>query len=210
MTKKLVKALAATLCALVLIVGTIAGTVAYLTSKAEVQNTFTAGKVAIKMDEAKVDEYGVEVTGEGAGRVTSNTYKLVPGRTYDIDLTIHVEAGSEACYLFVQIDADFLAVASTVTNTLDTNDWEPLTGVANVYYKEIPAVPAAEANDDADYADYKVFEEFTVNENETNSTLSQKINPANNPAKVVAYAIQKDGIADVATAWTTVSTLATS
>ena len=36
----------------------IGGTLAYLTSTAEVKNTFTVGKVAIDMDETDVDLYG--------------------------------------------------------------------------------------------------------------------------------------------------------
>ena len=52
------KAMLLTVCALVLVAATVMGTLAYLTSTDEVKNTFTVGKVAITMDEAKVDEKG--------------------------------------------------------------------------------------------------------------------------------------------------------
>ena len=196
MTKKLTKALAATLCAILLVGVAVAGTVAYLTSKDEVSNTFSAGNVTIEMDEAKVDGNGKKLTGENAGRTKNNAYKLVPARTYENDLVIHVKANSEACYLFVQLDANFVNVASSVTSTLATNGWTALPDVANVYYKQVDAV---DQTDD----DYKVFESFTVDSDETNTTLSQVTS-----TKVFGYAIQSEGLADVATAWTAVSTQA--
>ena len=38
---------------------TVGGTIAYLTDSEKVVNTFTVGNVQIKLDEAKVDLYGV-------------------------------------------------------------------------------------------------------------------------------------------------------
>ena len=49
------KALVLTLCAVLLVVATVMGTMAYLTSTDTVTNTFTVGKVAITLDEAKVN-----------------------------------------------------------------------------------------------------------------------------------------------------------
>ena len=64
------KACIAALCAVVLVAASVFATVAYLTSTAEVTNTFTYGKVAITLDEAKVNEYGATI--ETADRVTGN------------------------------------------------------------------------------------------------------------------------------------------
>ena len=55
MKKNLKKVLLLVLCAALLVSVTVAGTVAYLTSTAKVENTFTVGKVKITMDESKVD-----------------------------------------------------------------------------------------------------------------------------------------------------------
>ncbi len=71
------KALALTLCAVLLVVGSVMGTMAYLTSKDSVENTFTVGNVAITLDEAKVETDGTEVS--DADRVKENSYNLVPG-----------------------------------------------------------------------------------------------------------------------------------
>ena len=49
------KAIIAALCAVMLVVGSVAGTMAYLTSTDEVVNTFTVGNVQIKLDEAKAN-----------------------------------------------------------------------------------------------------------------------------------------------------------
>ncbi len=126
MKKKLMAALA-----LVLVIAmSVAGTYAYLTSQASVKNTFTVGNVAITMDEAKVDEYGVVLTGDKAGRGNGNTYKLVPSKTYTKDPTIHVGANSEDCYLFVEIE-NGLDTDGTI-NGLD--GWKKVADGSNIYY----------------------------------------------------------------------------
>ena len=88
----------------------ITATIAYLKSQTEVvQNTFTVGKVSISLDEAKVNEDGKPVDEDGnvldnvadAPRVLENEYKLIPGRTYVKDPTVHVAADSQPCILFV-------------------------------------------------------------------------------------------------------------
>ena len=95
------KALLLTLCAVLLIAASVLGTMAYLTSSAEVKNTFTVGKVEIKLDEAKVNADGIPV--EGAARVTANSYKLMPGNTYTKDPTVTVKAGSEESYVRMKV-----------------------------------------------------------------------------------------------------------
>ena len=90
------KPLILALCAVLLVVGTILGTVAYLQDTAEVVNTFTVGNVHLKLDEAVVDENG-EPTG---GRTeTGNAYHLIPGQTYTKDPTVTVLKGSEESYV---------------------------------------------------------------------------------------------------------------
>ena len=54
-------ALLLSFCAVLLVVASVFGTVAYMTSKDQVKNTFTVGKVAINLDEAKVTEDGKPV-----------------------------------------------------------------------------------------------------------------------------------------------------
>ena len=90
------KALLLTLCAVLLVAASVLGTMAYLTSSAEVKNTFTIGKVEIKLDET-------DVTNPTGPRVTANSYKLMPGTTYTKDPTVTVKAGSEDSYVRMKV-----------------------------------------------------------------------------------------------------------
>ncbi len=187
--KKFVKPLVIAICAVFLVAGSVAGTLAYLTATSEVTNTFTVGNITIALDEADVDEYGAEVT--PAARVTDNSYKLVPGRMYKKDPTIHVTQGSEACYLFVRIENNISGVVTgSVADQLNANDWTLLAD--NVYYYE-NVVDASEADKDV-----VVFESFTVKADATN----EQIAACNDKTIVVtAYAVQSYGFDSAADAW---------
>lgn len=108
------KILVACLC-VALAVLTVAGTtLAYLTSKDTVTNTFTVGNVKITMDEAKVTTDGTPVV--GADRVKANDYKLMPGHTYTKDPTVTVVKGSEEAYVRLKVTfnnaADIIAMCT--------------------------------------------------------------------------------------------------
>ena len=65
------KTLALLFCAVLIAAVSVFTTVAFLKANDVVVNTFTVGKVAITLDEAKVDEYGRAVA--GASRVKGNS-----------------------------------------------------------------------------------------------------------------------------------------
>lgn len=182
------KALLLTVCAVLLVAATVFTTVAYLKSTDAVTNTFTVGKVAITLDEAKVDEYGDAVT--PATRVKANTYKLIPGHSYLKDPTVHFAAGSEASYLFVKVENGLSAIeaGTTIEAQILANGWTKLEGETGVYYKQVEASTTA--------VDYKVFDRFEIGENADVSDYGT----AN--ITVTAYAIQADGFATAAAAWT--------
>lgn len=90
------KALLLTLCAVLLVAASVLGTMAYLTSTAKVENTFTIGKVEITLDET-------DVTNPNGPRVKANSYKLMPGTTYTKDPTVTVKAGSEESYVRMKV-----------------------------------------------------------------------------------------------------------
>lgn len=96
--KKTTKVLMLVLCAILLVAGSVMGTLAYLTSQDEVTNTFTVGKVEITLDEADVDENGQYVTNHD-NRVKANDYHLLPGMTYIKDPTVTVKQPSELAYI---------------------------------------------------------------------------------------------------------------
>lgn len=121
------KALLLTLCAVLLVAASVLGTMAYLTSSAEVKNTFTIGKVEIKLDEAKVTADGIPV--EGAARVTANSYKLMPGNTYTKDPTVTVKAGSEEAY--VRMKVTFNNATKIIALCTDPEYADEVTGVEN-------------------------------------------------------------------------------
>ena len=192
--KTSIKVLLAVVCAALLVTVSVLGTVAYLTSQDEVVNTFTVGKIDISLDESDVNEEGEVV---GNDRVETNEYKLVPGHKYVKDPTIHVAADSEASYLFVKVENGIAAIedsANTIAAQMAANGWVALDGVANVYYLNTTV-----STEDADAIDVPVFAEFTVAAGIDNATLAAYAGATIN---VTSYAVQADGFADAAAAWT--------
>ena len=124
------KALLLTLCAVLLVAASVLGTMAYLTSTAKVENTFTVGKVEIKLDEAKVNADGIPV--ESAARVTANSYKLMPGNTYTKDPTVTVKAGSEASYVRMKVTFNNATKIIALCTDPEYADSGP-TGVENAF-----------------------------------------------------------------------------
>lgn len=189
--KNLKKALIAGTCSVLLVAGSVAGTMAYLTSTDEVVNTFTVGNVAITLDEAPVDNDGQATTGD---RVDKNNYKLMPGHDYDKDPTVHVGNLSEDAWLFVKVDNEIAAIedATTVHNQMTTdNTWTVVDNTNHVYaYKEI-----VNANDNV-----VVFDGFKIKGDVDNASLATYNGKT---IKVTAYAIQADGFDSASIAWTT-------
>lgn len=101
------KSLLIALSAVLLVAATVVGTLAYLTDRETVTNTFTVGDVQITLDEAKVNTDGTKVDPEQ--RVKTNTYHLIPGKTYDKDPMMTVEEGSEEAYVRMRVTINKLS-----------------------------------------------------------------------------------------------------
>ena len=204
------KILVACLC-VALAVLTIAGTtLAYLTSKDTVTNTFTVGNVQIKLDEAAANPDGSLVP--NATRVKANSYKLIPGHTYAKDPMVTVLKGSESSYIKMtvtftkaaELDAIFNPNGADMTSIFkgyDSTNWiakditKDVTNNTRTYefwYKEAVEAP------DADVALDALFDSITVPGNITNDQLSSI---AGMTITVNAYAIQADGFANAEAAW---------
>lgn len=194
--KKTSKALLLMLCAVLLVAASVLGTMAYLTSTDEVVNTFTVGNVKITLDEQDVDN-----STTGADRDQANSYKLLPGHTYTKDPTIHVDASSEDCYLFVKVVNEIAAIegTTTVADQMTTKGWKVVDAEKGIYVYAtgMDAKTAVSAN-----ANIAVFDNFTIDgtkvvnvpEGETVPTGKLDIAEYNNKTiTVTAYAIQKDG-----------------
>lgn len=174
------KAFAAVL-ALVLVLGcALGGTVAWLVAKSDpVVNTFTYGDINIAL---------TETTGED--------YKIIPGVDIAKDPKVTVEADSEACWLFVKVEETGTFVADKVTYSV-ADGWTALTGQPGVYYREVGAVTAD--------TDFYVLKDNVVKVSDTLTKEDIKDIPTGPTLTFTAYAVQKDGIADAATAWSKIS-----
>lgn len=206
------KAMLMTLCAIILVVATVFGTMAYLTSTDEVTNTFTVGNVAIKLDEAKVGTDGKALTGADATRVKENSYKLLPGHVYDKDPTVTVLAGSEESYVRMtvtfskanELDAIFAPTGADLTSIFkgydaanwiakgNTKDATANTRTYEFWYKEAVGAPTADVALDA------LFDSITV---PGTITKEQLATIEGMTITVNAYAIQADGFATADAAW---------
>ena len=188
----------------------IGGTLAYLTSNDEVVNTFTVGNVAIKLDEAKANADGSLVA--GAARVKANSYKLLPGHTYNKDPMVTVLSGSETSYIKMtvtfskanELDAIFAPTGAELTsifNGYDAANWTYKGNTKNTtdntrtyefWYKEAVGAPTADVALDA------LFDSITVPGTITNEQLKTIEGMT---ITVNAYAIQADGFANAEAAW---------
>ena len=174
------KAFAAVL-ALVLVLGcALGGTVAWLVAESgPVTNTFTYGDINIAL---------TETTGED--------YKIIPGVDIAKDPKVTVKADSEACWLFVKVDEVGTFVADKVTYSV-ADGWTALTGQPGVYYREVGAVTAD--------TDFYVLKDNVVKVSDTLTKEDIKDITTRPTLTFTAYAVQKDGIADAATAWSKIS-----
>ncbi len=208
--KKTRKILAMAACAILLVCISVGATVAYLTSTDTVTNTFTVGKVAIKLDEAKANADGSLV--EGADRVKANSYKLLPGHTYNKDPMVTVLKDSEPAYIKMTVtfskasalDAIFAPDGANLTSIFNgydggtwlyqnnTKDTTADTRTYEFWYKEYVGAP------DADVALDALFDSITVPSTITNEQLATI---AGMTITVNAYAIQADGFASAEAAW---------
>ena len=187
------KILLLALCMVALIAVSVLGTMAYLTSTDEVINTFTVGKVAITLDEAKVDTDGKALTGDQAQRVKENTYKLIPGHDYDKDPTIHVTGGSENSWLFIKVENGIAAFEAdgdnTIAKQIAANGWSVLNSDTGIYYKEYSSQETV--------LDVSIFKTIKLADNaETKTGWGTKTH-----VTVTAYAVQKDGFTTANVAW---------
>ncbi|MBQ8743201.1 MAG: hypothetical protein IJZ03_07505 [Clostridia bacterium] len=207
------KPLVLALCAILLAVGAILGTVAYLQDTASVVNTFTVGNVHLKLDEAVVDEKG-EPTG---GRTeTGNAYHLLPGETYTKDPTVTVLKGSDESYVRMmltlncagELDAIFApngAVLTEIFKGYDATKWEYVDvtrGNDNTITYEFRYFKTVKPEQNDDLVLEALFDTVTVPDTITGEQLATI---ADLKITVEAHAIQATGFASADDAWTAFS-----
>ncbi len=178
-TKKLVVAVVALSLALVTVVG---ATLAFLLDESNVvTNKFTYGKIEIVLTENnKADEDGLEFT------------NVVPGDVLKKDPIVTVNAGSEACYVYVLIDNQLGDAASY---NIDTDKWIPVQDYTNAtkklyrYYEVVNALQGAK--------DLAVFSELTFRSDLTSADLTTL---KDKNVVITAYAYQAENLAATAEA----------
>lgn len=176
-------------CAVMLVLVSVMGTMAYLTSTDTVTNTFTVGNVAITLDETDVDNSTAD-----ADRDKENAYNLLPGHNYTKDPIIHVAANSEDCYLFVKVEDEIAEIedAKTVATQMSELGWTAVKGETNIFAYNSIISKSASAQD------VKVFNDFTIKGDVNNTTLAGY---KGKTIKVTAYAVQADGFTSAEDAW---------
>lgn len=175
----------------------IGATLAYLFVETDpVVNTFEYGDVNITLKEDKLNEDG---TLDSNNPVDRNTYQYVPGDTLNKRPYVTVKATSQKCYLFIEVNEEnntYTGLNGKIVDwDVDTSIWTKLDGEDNVWYKVIDSV----TTEDKQY-DILSGNKVTVNEGITKTM----INANDFEAPVItftAYAVQKDNVADAATAW---------
>ena len=115
------KGLALFLALTLLVVGVVAGALAWLTAKSDVvTNTFTTSDIKVELKET-----------------TGTSYKMIPGYTITKDPKVKVLADSEECYLFVKLEKS-TNFDSFMTYAM-ADGWTALPGVDDVYYRVVTA-----------------------------------------------------------------------
>lgn len=170
--------------ALVLVIGcAVGGTVAWLAAKTDpVVNTFTYGDINITLTETKPE---------------NKQAKIIPGVDIEKNPTVTVKAGSEACWLFVEVKEenwpDFKDGDARKVSYAIADGWTALTDVPGVYYREVPAATADTS--------FGILKDNVVKVSE--NLTKTEVNSVNIQPKLTftAYAVQQASIDTAAKAW---------
>lgn len=131
------KSLVMLLCAIMIVTSAAFGTIAYLTDRDSIKNTFTVGNVDIVVDETDVDANGDPIYPDGTtfdpdgnpfdpdgnpvkpNRTTEdNEYPLVPGDVLLKDPTLTVKAGSKESYVRMVVTINKASELKTIFDQL--------------------------------------------------------------------------------------------
>lgn len=162
------KALLMVLAAVLIVVASIGGTLAWLADETQaITNTFTAGKVDIDLTET-----------------TGSNYTLVPGATIAKDPKVTVLANSEPSYVFVKVKNP---LGQGITLNIDGVKWLPVSGISGLasdetvykYYQVVPKATTA--------TDLQVFTTVSVPSGLENGFTGGAI-------VVTAYAVQANNL----------------
>lgn len=182
------------LVAVLLLGGTIGGTLAFLTAKTnDVKNTFVLGNINLRLTET----WNYDSDGDNTNDAWQAT--IVPGTTIEKDPTVTVVQGSEDCWVFVKITeitpsgmADGKTFADYIQYTV-ADGWTALEGQNGVYYRE-----ASNSTSDQDFA-VLAGNVVSIPDGVKKSDMDDLT--GNFELTFTAYAIQREGVDTAADAW---------
>lgn len=194
------KALLLTLCALLLVVATVVGTLAYFTDTDSAVNTFTVGKVGIDLNETDVDK---------DQNTKANAYHLLPGMKYVKDPAVTMDADSEESYVRMLVTPSKLDALKTAFPKFIAQDGVFL--LQNLVEGWNPAIWEFEAYDNGVY-EFRYHTTVDGDAGKLEPLFTHVVVPgtadnddmavlADMQIKVVAHAIQAAGFADADAAW---------
>ena len=171
------------ICAVLSCVCLIGTTFAWLVDKTDpVKNTFTVGDINIDLTES--DDLDL---------------KMVPGTTITKDPIVTVEAGSEACWLFVKVEKS--ANFDTYMTYSPAAGWDVFETDTNyvIYSRKV-------SYDKDNNQDFAVLLNNKVNVKESVTKAQLETAKINAPTLTfTAYAVQQEGVATAADAWAKVT-----
>lgn len=211
--KKPIMILTLVLSAILLVVASVLGTMAFLASSTAVSNTFTYGEVGIEMFESKIDADGKDADGPDKRTSEGNSYKLIPNKTYDKDPAITVKAGSVKSYLFVKVKNGIETIeaknGNTMADQMVANGWQAVKkndsgevlylyvgkdaqgktkAVKEIQTGAVAAQPVGNNNTAAEV--YEIFSKFTI------ATDALVADYAGAKVTLTAFAIQTEGFTE--------------
>lgn len=161
-----------------LLCAAIGGTLAWLTAKTEaVTNTFAPSTISIELKETTPSE------------TDRTNIKMVPGAEIAKDPKVTVGANSEACYLYIKVEASPNA-ATFLTYAL-ADGWTAVDGHTGYYRREVASSTTAQ--------EFPILagNKVTVNGTITSDDMATIADAANRPTlSFKAAAIQKDYITE--------------
>lgn len=177
-----VKALVLTGAATLALTATVGGTLAWLIAEDTVTNTFTYGDINIELTET---DTGLDADDNDK----TNEYEMVPGNNITKDPTITVEADSEDCYLFVQLNKSD-NFDTFMTYEVNEEVWTALDGVENVYYCEVSK------SDKDQIFNVLLNDEVKVKDNVTKDMFNSLTDATYPELTITAYGVQRDADID--------------
>lgn len=207
------KLLALTLVVILALTAVIGGTLAYFTDNDQATNTFTVGKVDLTLTEDVGTNEDHPDWLPGTSKEGGADYQVLPGVTYAKNVDIKLESGSAESYVFVELNFKNISSLWNISETDDDRSMlgnllvNPDTSIFNGKYFEANKVGAkydetTDTYSEVYYCGTKVAEEtiHLFDAVKVPAELEDQTIPAF-AFNIKAYAIQKAGVPDVATAY---------